>query len=420
MTGKSKLALTVLGLVIVGLYSSFGRPLWLDEYLHFVFGGFATWSQAWAAVQSSTTNINHGQTGFYIMLDYGFLQIFGANLFALRFPSLISGVLLLFSVALFLRRQNLGVVAIAATFLLLAAQPNLMYFVGEARPYMPMAASAMAALAYFASSIQQRNSKFMKVFIWATMVWGALMMPYYLVYLPVIAATMFLLSSQPRTFRNLLTFINLPLQVTSVILGVGIGALTWLRGSPDFQRDPWLIVRPLIDSFTPFHLFVVLIVASLIATTFILGRTDPRAPLILFTVMGAVALMFALLSYLQSYWILPRQFIASQAIMTVAVVWGVGLALKATPQMPKRILTVSFAVLILFATGRATVQQVERLQDWENNGFPSAGRPGDTEFHGIDVGPANQNVSEGGPVLPELTVIYDQPRFSRGEEPNPS
>ena len=244
------------------------------------------------------------------------------------------------------------------------------------------------------------------------------MMPYYLIYLPVIAATTFFLSGQPRSLKSFIAFINLPLQITSGVLGVGIGALTWLRGSPTFQRDPWLIINPLIDSLTVVHVLGGVILLALIVITIRYGRTDPRGPVILFVVMGALALLFALLSLVQSYWILPRQFVASQAIMTIAVVWGVGLALKASPQTPKRILSGIFAILILFGAGRATAQQVENLLDWENNGFPAAGNPGDAAFHGIDVGPANQNVSEGGPVWPELTVFYDQPKYGPGEDPN--
>lgn len=417
MTLKSKLALTLLGVVVLALYSSWGRPLWLDEYLHFVFGGFASWGDAWAAVQSSTTNINHGQTGFYIMLDYGLLKAFGANLFALRLPSLVSGALLLFSAALFLRRKNLGGIAIASAFLLLAAQPNLMYFIGEARPYMPMAASAMAALAYFSSTREQREKIFMKVFIWVTMVWGALMMPYYLVYLPVIAATTFFISRQPRTLKNFIAFINLPVQVTSAILGITIGALTWLRGSPNFQRDPLLIITPLIDSITPVQYLSLIAIIALIVITIHIGRTEIAGPVVLFIVMGSLAVLFAGLSLIQSYWILPRQFVASQAIMTIAVVWGVGQALKACPVSPQRVLSGIFAVLILFASGRAALAQVEKLRDWENNGFPVAGNPGDAIFQGIDVGPANQNVIEGGPVWPELTSIYDEPKYGPGEDP---
>lgn len=417
MSAKSKLALTVLGLAILALYSSWGRPLWLDEYLHFVFGGFANWSDAWAAVQSSTTNINHGQTGFYIMLDYGLLQLFGANLFALRLPSLISGALLLFSVALFLRRKNLGVVAIAAAFLLLAAQPNLMYFVGEARPYLPMAASAVAALAYFSSSTEQRETTRMRVFIWSTMVWGALMMPYYLLYLPVIATTCFVIARLPWTVVELRKFINLPLQITSVAIGVGIGALTWLRGSPNFQRDPWLIIRPLVDSLAPWHYLAGAAVLILFIVTIRLGQTNVRGPLLLFVAMGGMAVVFSVLSLAQSYWILPRQFIASQAIMTAAVVWGIGLALKATAGKEQKILATIYAIAIILGFTRAAVDQVQSLRDWENNGFPIAGNPGDADVQQIDVGPANQNVLEGGPVRPELSVFYNVPRFKPGEEP---
>ena len=418
MTARSKVLLTLLGIVVLALYSSWGRPLWLDEYLHFIFGGFASWGDAWAAVQSSTTNINHGQTGFYIMLDYGLLQAFGANLFALRLPSLISGALLLFSVALFLRRKNLGAVAIAAAFLLLAAQPNLMYFIGEARPYMPMAASAMAALAYFSSSAEQRATTPMRLFIWATMVWGALMMPYYLVYLPVIALTCFVIARMPWNVTEFRKFINLPLQITSVALGVTIGALTWLRGSPNFQRDPWLILTPLFDSLALPHYIAAIALLILFMVTIRLGRTNIRGPLVLFVVMAGMAAVFAVLSLVQSYWILPRQFVASQAIMTVAVVWGVGLALKACPASPKRVLSIIFTVLIVLGASRAALHQIESLRDWENNGYPAAGNPGDAAFHGIDVGPANQNVIDGGPVLPELTVIYNEPRYGEGEDPN--
>ncbi|MCF8531168.1 MAG: glycosyltransferase family 39 protein [Candidatus Nanopelagicales bacterium] len=418
MTARSKVLLTLLGIVVLALYSSWGRPLWLDEYLHFIFGGFASWGDAWAAVQSSTTNINHGQTGFYIMLDYGLLQAFGANLFALRLPSLISGALLLFSVALFLRRKNLGAVAIAAAFLLLAAQPNLMYFIGEARPYMPMAASAMAALAYFSSSAEQRATTPMRLFIWATMVWGALMMPYYLVYLPVIALTCFVIARLPWSFTEFRKFVNLPLQITSVTLGVTIGALTWLRGSPNFQRDPWLILRPLFDSLTLPHYIAAIALLILFMVTVRLGRTNVREPILLFLAMGGMAVLFAVLSLVQSYWILPRQFIASQAIMTVAVVWGIGQALKATPRKEQKILASIYTILILFAFTRVAVDQVQKLSDWENNGFPVAGNPGDEDFQQIDVGPANQNVIDGGPVLPELAAFYDQPRYGGGEDPN--
>jgi hypothetical protein len=427
MKTRDKVFLILLAVAIIALFSSWGRPLWPDEYLHFVFGGFNSVGEAWAAVQNSTTNINHGQTGFYMMLDFALLKIFGANLFAMRLPSLISAALLLFSVALFLRRKNLGAVAIGSSFLLLLAQPNLMYFTGEARPYMPMAASVMAALAYFSTDIATRHSLGMRILGWGSMIWGALMMPYYIVYLPVIAMTCFLMARIMKTRPAFLKFINLPLQIASVLLGVGIGALTWLRGSPDFDRDPWLIIRPLYDSITSSHILAVLIVAILILIAVWNGliNSPKRAELerlimggvLLILVAGGMAVVFATLSLSQSYWILPRQFVASQAIITVAVVWIVSAALRENPSRSRMVLTSIFILMITIAAARSTINQVNYLADWENNGYPIDGKPGDREFLKIDVGPANQNVLNGGPVSEIFTEIYDEPRYGVGEEP---
>lgn len=427
MKTRDKVLLTVLGIVVLVIYSSWGRPMWLDEYLHFAFGGFDSFADAWAAVQMSTTNINHGQTGFYMLLDFVLLKSFGANLFVMRLPSLISGALLLFSVALFLRRKNLGAVAIASAFLLLLAQPNLMYFVGEARPYMPMVASSMAALAYFSTSQADRSKFGIRLFGWGTMIWGALMMPYYVLYLPVIAVTTYLIARINRQQPKFLSFINLPMQITSGLIGAGLGALTWLRGSPHFQRDPWLIVRPLFDSITLPQALIFAVMAAIVLLTLWQGlqASNNRLHLeqqikgagLLILVMLGMAGLFALVSLTQSYWILPRQFVASQAIITVAAVWAIGSALAAIPRSKKLAHTAIFGVVILLLAGRATVSQVHNLMDWENNGFPMAGKPGEAIFSQINVGLANENAFTGGPVSSVFTEIYDSPRHAPGEEP---
>jgi hypothetical protein len=427
VTTRDKVLLTLLALVILALYSSWGRPLWLDEYLHFVFGGFDSIGDAWAAVQTSTTNVNHGQTGFYLMLDFALLKTFGANLFMMRLPSLLSAALLLFSAALFLRRKHFGAIAIATAFLLLLAQPNLMYFTGEARPYMPMAASGMAALAYFSTHMNTRSTTGMRILIWGSMIWGALMMPYYLLYLPVIALTSFMIVRVGGEKPEFWKFINLPLHISSVILGTAISALTWLRGSPEFSRDPWLTIRPLVDSLTAPQLVGIIFLGALIVFTLWQGliHSTNRATLerqlvsatLLILVMIAVSILFAALSLAQSYWILPRQFIASQAIITVAVVWMLGSALLANPRRYKSTISAIFAVGISLGAARATISQLESLRDWENNGYPLEGNPGDGAFIGIEVGPANQNVVDGGAVRPGFTVFYNSPRYVPGEDP---
>jgi len=138
---------------------------------------------------------------------------------------------------------------------------------------------------------------------------------------------------------------------------------------------------------------------------------------LLILVMIAMSILFAALSLSQSYWILPRQFVASQAIITVAVVWMMAGALLANPKRYKVAVAALIAIGVLAAAGRASINQVDNLQDWENNGYPVEGNPGDQGFRGMDVAAANQNVIDGGAVRPEFTVIYEEPRYGPGEDP---
>jgi len=285
----------------------------------------------------------------------------------------------------------------------------------------------MAALAYFSTDRETRATRGMRILGWGSMIWGALMMPYYVLYLPVIALTAFMIAKVNGEKPQFIKFINLPLQITSVILGTGISAFTWLRGSPHFSRDPWLTIRPLVDSITAPQLIGIIFLGALVVFTIWQGliHTTNRAKLekqlaastLLILVMLAMSILFAALSLSQSYWILPRQFVASQAIITIAVVWMLSSALLANPRRYKSGVAALFALGITLAAGRATVNQVDSLRDWENKGYPVAGNPGDGAFQGIDVGPTNQNVIDGGPVRPEFTVIYDEPRYGPGEDP---
>ncbi len=252
-------------------------------------------------------------------------------------------------------------------------------------------------------------------------------MPYYVLYLPVITLTAYLIAKVNGEKPQFTKFINLPLQITSVILGTGISSVTWLRGSPNFGRDPWLTIRPIMDSLTAPQLMGIIFIGALVVFTLWQGliHAADRAKLekqlvassLLILVMIAMSILFAALSLSQSYWILPRQFVASQAIITVAVVWMLGSALLANPRRYKTAIAALFAIGITLAAARATVNQINSLRDWESHGFPVPGKPEDAVFHQIDVGPANQNAIDGGPVRPEFTVIYDSPRYGPGEDP---
>ena len=98
--------LGLLAIVAVAAFAGFQRPLWIDEVLHFATGAMS-FSDVMRTVDYTTIEINHGQTGVYILLDWLFLQIFGASAVALRVPSLIASGVLLWSSILFIRDRQL-------------------------------------------------------------------------------------------------------------------------------------------------------------------------------------------------------------------------------------------------------------------------------------------------------------------------
>ncbi len=426
---KQRVALILLGIGILVMYSSWGRSLWIDEFLHFAFGGFDTPAQAWAAVQSSTTDINHGQTGFYMMLDYFLLKAAGANLFVMRLPSLLSGALLLYGTAVFLRSKHIGAIGIAAAFVLLAAQPNLMYYVGEARPYMPLAAACVGVLAYYSTPVVDRARLSMRLLGWGSVIWGSLMQPYFLLYWPVLALAAYgfdcFINHTRPALRPAITFFNIPLIITGFILGVGISAMTWLRGGPAFDRDPWLYIRPLFDNPNWLLIGAVLIAACVAAVTIVLalaqGTREQRRsllpPVLLMIITGAIAFFFGFMSFIQDYWVIPRQFIASQALMTITVIWLLAAALVAIRNPAKTILATVMLVSICLAAGRALVVQIREMSDWSAAQVPVSDISIETDNAFDLVAPANENVRRGGPVLSEFARIYDRPHFAPNEDP---
>src|SRR2546422_6396386 len=100
MNGKERASyvnwfLIAFSIVCLGLSLQPGKALVIDEFLHFAVGAYESTSEAWDIVRASIAGgINHGQTGAYMMVDYWLLRAFGANLFWLRFPSLLAGLLL--------------------------------------------------------------------------------------------------------------------------------------------------------------------------------------------------------------------------------------------------------------------------------------------------------------------------------------
>ncbi|NEQ07910.1 MAG: hypothetical protein F6K37_18750 [Moorea sp. SIO4E2] len=257
----SNICLLLLCLFCVALNSSFGRPIWIDEFLHFAFGSYDTTAEAWNAISQSILTINHGQTGIYMLIDHWLMQLFGANIFWLRFPSIFSG-LVLFLAAIYLFRlwgmpffwQVIGILA-------LFSQTQLMYFVGEARPYMPLVTATVCTLAYYSTPLPQRTRAIFTFFGLFSILMGVLFHPYFSVYwLAIIVFTYLqklIQTGGKISINSVLKHTNIPLSVLGTIVYFTLGLLTWLRERPEFTFAPfhWVKKDELLITFMEFSHF---------------------------------------------------------------------------------------------------------------------------------------------------------------------
>src|SRR4051794_23138357 len=228
-------ALAVWAVVAIGLYSSYGRPIWTDEFLHFALGGLPSAGDAVSVIHHTTAGINFGQTGAYMFADFLLLKAFGASSVALRLPSLLSGVVLLISALVFLRTRGVGYLGQFVLLAALVGQSTLMYYVGEARPYMPLAASVVGVLAYYSIPIDRRTHWAARVLGWGAVVLGCMMHPYFPIYWAPLVAFCYV-DARARAhanifiFRDIARFINIPLAVVGSAIFVVLGAYTWMQG----------------------------------------------------------------------------------------------------------------------------------------------------------------------------------------------
>lgn len=420
-----------IGVLVIGavvLHSSFGRPLWIDEFLHFALGSHRSTREAWDTIYATTVTVNHGQTGVYMLIDYWLLQVFGASPLALRLPSLASALLLLGGAIALLRVRGLGLswqlLVIAALF----SNATLMYFAGEARPYMPLAAASTGALAYYMMPTPVRARPSVRILGYASIVWGSLIHPYFSLYWLATCLFAYGLALAERNvglgWRSLLAHVNVPLCVLGGALYFAIGALTWLRGGPSFTLDPfeWVKRDRLVNEFlgvshTNFMAdrsgvlllsFAATPVVVLLAPRRWRQRLRPLLPPSLLLVLAlALSVVIGWLSYRRNYWILPRQWVASMALAAVAVVWLWGEIARAAARV-RRALGLTVLVLAIASiaprAGQVFVDRIRSLRadlaqrlgpTGELPPPPAAPIPSDNDGW---VALANANVRAGGPV----------------------
>ena len=347
------IVVSVLIAVVLVLYMGLWRGIWFDELLHFATGGM-TFDYLVRTIDYTTIHVNHGQTGVYFVLDWILLQVFGASAIFLRAPSLVSALVLLVSAVLFLRAKGFGWKWQALAVIALGANESLMFYTGEARPYMPLAASAAAMLTFYALPGDDRRRWWARALGVFGFIFGAVIHPYWIFMWGLIAAfslAVALVSDrQMRTLGGAWGFVAPAYVIPSLVLYAVVAQLTWMRRIINFGWDrdsiyswPSLINAFLQDhfAFAPFayppragtwEIDAGVIIPTAIAAVAVLTAgwlvADRRsrsvklvAPGVLLLIAGGSSIFASYLSYRSQYIIFERQWVAGMALTTIAWTW---------------------------------------------------------------------------------------------------
>ena len=445
------IGLWILGAFILTSYAGLWRPIWLDEFLHFAMGGMS-FEYALKTIDYTTIEVNHGQTGVYMLLDWALLQVFGASAVALRLPSLVSAALLLAAAVTFFRLRGFGYLWQYLVLLSLAAHSALMFFTGEARPYMPLAAASVAVLAYYQYAIEDRRRPWPIALGIFGVVGGALLHPYIVYMIAVLLPfSVWVAVRDGRiswSIAQILRFANLPLLITGGVTFLAVGQLTWMRRVLSFGYDPlermqnswaFTLERAAVNHFANQTTHIWWILGLLGLTLFVLAfykfsigtRILPPTILILLGILTSVTV--SALSALRSYWILERQWVAGVALVAVGGVWffaeffstyrnnkQIGLAI---PVYAFIAMTVISATLSLFNQLRTTNDLRIAYQGFNSEMRPMEElRPQQINNDEGFIYAANVNVARGDPVWTMFVDWYDNLSGMRPEfrEKNPS
>ena len=431
-------ATSVLALV---LFSSWNRPLLYDEFVYFVAGSLSLSEVLWV-IQETTTNVNQGVTGAYLLTDWALMQAFGAADWALRLPSLVFGVLFIVYALTFLRHKGVGAFGLALFPLFLLTQELVMHYVGEARTYMPLAAASIGLLTYYSATPQWRKSLAGRSTGWSAAIIGVLFHPYIAVYWP--AVLLFGYWTQHRrslwnkaTTMSIVRWSNPSLVITGAFVYAGVALSTWARGRATAFVDPYNflpgslpveIVAQNLYAFTPAVVAVIAAIALGFVAALLVppgSRLNGRAaiaalfePAVLFIAAVTLALLISFSSILADFWIFPRQWIASAAMGALALFWA-GFQLQQCARDISRPRGVAVAaaltgLTVVAATG-VVAQQVADQRVWIYR--PVINQPDRTSLiakldrqdrlNDADwMEYAQVNVDQGGMVWPEFRNYY--------------
>lgn len=387
------LVLAILTCAVLFLYSSWNRPIWYDEFVYFALGGLGGLSEALSAIGATTSNLNQGVTGVFMLSDYLLLKAFGAELWAMRLPSLVTGIWMVIAGAVFLRQRGVGWWGLSILPIVLVGQVTLMYYLGEARTYMPLAGAVVGALAYWSLPHAQRSRAWARILGWGSVLMGVGFHPYFAVYLPLIVVFCWFAFGQSwvataassSPLRAFAKFVNPALLTVAGVTYVALAWGTWLQGSATkidldpylFLTDPlWKSILAQLFQFAYVSRFVTGASAVALAVVLVLAARNRGIKNLVLSIWPPVALMalsfaaafaISLVSLSQAFWIIPRQWIGSIALATIAAIWLVVAVVQLLPGGSLRTLVTGFFVLLVVTSAAAPFQAaLSSIQEFDN------------------------------------------------------
>lgn len=437
----------LLAVAALVLNSATGRPIWVDEYVHFALAAEPTTADALDMLRQTLGqgSISHGQTGTYMLLDYWLLSLAGADALALRLPSILSAALMFAAAILLFRRLGLSIGWQLAVVLALCGQHLLMYFAQEARPYLPLAAAATAMLAYYMLRPARPRSRGVLALGIAAMLLGVLMHPYFALYWPamLLVAWVHHLDStgQRPSLLALVRFANPGLVAAGVAIFLLLGLATWMPGQGRFAYDPfeWMKSPTLAEHFLAYShwqfvmprldLAIGLTVVAVVGPALLPGtrRAALRGllpPALLILVALGLSVMVSWLSWRVNYWILPRQWVGSVPLTAIGLVWLWAEAARLWAGLWRGLGWLACGMALWIVSAQALALRENRMREARAQAESLPARLAESGCATLDpaaieappgrppanndqwVALANRNILCGGPVWPVYRIYY--------------
>lgn len=441
---RGSTALYAIGcVVLLILYSSWGRPIWYDEMVYFALGGFHDTGSALSAIRESTTNLNQGVTGVYAFSQVVSTTLFGAHHWALRLPSLLFAAYYFGAAYVFVRVRRLGPLTLISLPIIWLGYPTFLYYAGEARTYMPLAAAVMGLLAYYSVPVTSRSGISVRLLGWSAALIGVLFHPYIALYWPALLVFTLVIDAWTRharvTWRSAITFANPVLVVVGAVGFLTIGVNTWMRGKADtpVAWDTWLhdplpvgiakeMLQPFMQSWPAAIAGLALAGLALSVRAHGLSSARPGSrsasvipPITLLALAWVLALAVSGISIATDFWVFPRQWIGSVALAAPAVVWLAHQSLLGlTGRTRTTVVAAWSAILIVALPGIITtgMWKASQIHHWVGDPSPydaltrvqfgrelDSGKPLE-QRRWIEF--AEANLRHGGPVWPEFARYY--------------